>query len=274
VDYHFPPGVALRLPAGAGLDMDSHYANRSAMTISGEAYANLHFADPAEVKHVAEVLFLNNTDIELPPQKVTTLTKTFTFAARTNIFVLFSHAHEHMTEFKVEVVGGPRNGEVVYVAYDWAHPPILKIDPPLVLEPGQGLKLAATYNNWTNRTILFGPLSEDEMMILTGSYYETSATVVEANEASAPPPAFALEQNFPNPFNPETAIRYSLPQPAEVDLAVYDVSGRLIAVLAQGRQTAGSHKISWNARHLPSGIYFVKLRTAEFQATRKMLLVR
>lgn len=274
LNYHFPPGVALRLPAGTGIDLNSHYANRSTTTIPGEAYANLHYADPAKVTHIAEILNLNNTSINLPPQKVTTLTRTFMFGTRLAIFQLFSHAHEHMTEFKVEVVGGPRNGEVVYIAYDWEHPPILKIDPPLILEAGQGLKVNATYNNWTTRTIRFGLLSQDEMMILFGYYYEMSTTAVERQDATAVPPAFALDQNYPNPFNPATTINYRLPEAAEVEVAIYDVSGKLLSVLVHALQNAGTHKIIWEAHGVAAGMYFVKMRTREFQATRKILLLR
>ena len=59
----------------------------------------------------------------------------------------------------------------MYIAYDWEHPPILELDPPLTLEPGQGLRLEATYDNNTTRTLRFGLLSVDEMMILFGAYY-------------------------------------------------------------------------------------------------------
>lgn len=274
LNYHFPPGVALRLPAGTGIDLNSHYANRATTVIPGEAYANLHYADPAKVKHIAEILNLNNTSINLPPQKVTTLTRTFNFGERLAIFQLFSHAHEHMTEFKVEVVGGPRNGEVVYIAYDWEHPPILKIDPPLILEAGQGLKVSATYNNWTTRTIRFGLLSQDEMMILFGYYYKMSTTAVATDAPMALPEAFALEQNYPNPFNPETTIKYYLPQASQVEVAIYDIAGKLLVLLVHETQNAGTHKTVWNARGAPSGMYFVKMRAKEFQATRKILLLR
>jgi len=284
LNYHFPPGVALRIPAGTGIDLNSHYANRSTTTITGEAYANLHFADPAKVQDVAEVLSLNNTNFSLPPQKVTTLTRTFTFSERRHIFQLFSHAHEHMTEFKVEVAGGPRHGEVVYVAYDWAHPPILKIDPPLVLEAGQGLKLIVTYNNWTTRTLGFGLLSQDEMMILFGYFYKSSTTAVETDEVSTLSQSFALEQNYPNPFwseatsrfagNPATTISYILPKSAGVEVAIYDVFGKLVSVLVRATQSAGAHKIIWDARGAASGMYFVKMRAGEFQAARKILLLR
>jgi hypothetical protein len=274
LNYHFPPGVALRIPAQTGIDLNSHYANRSTAIIPGEAYANLHYADPAKVKYIAEILNLNNTNINLPPQKVTTLTRTFTFGERMAIFQLFSHAHEHMTEFKAEVVGGPRNGEVVYIAYDWEHPPILKIDPPLILEAGQGLKVSATYNNWTTRTLRFGLLSQDEMMILFGYYYSLSTTAVATEAAITLPQAFVLEQNYPNPFNPATTISYGLPKPAEVEVAIYDVSGKLLAVLVRATQNAGAHKIIWNAAGAAAGMYFVKMRVGEFQATRKILLLR
>ena len=169
--YHYPPGVAMRIPADAGFDINAHYVNRSSEIIQGEIYANLHTVDSSQVEHVAERLFMNNVDIDLPPNATTTLNKTFVVDKKVQIFQLFSHAHEHMTEFRVFIDGGPRDGELVYIAYDWEHPPILELNPTLTLEAGQGLRLQATYNNDTNSTINFGFLSSDEMMILFGAYY-------------------------------------------------------------------------------------------------------
>ena len=169
--YHYPPGVAMRIPADAGFDINAHYVNRSSEIIQGEIYANLHTVDSSQVEHVAERLFMNNVDINLPPNATTTLNKTFVVDKKVQIFQLFSHAHEHMTEFRVCIDGGPRDGEFVYIAYDWEHPPILELNPTLTLEAGQGLRLQATYNNDTNSTINFGFLSSDEMMILFGAYY-------------------------------------------------------------------------------------------------------
>ena len=169
--YHYPPGVAMRIPADAGFDINAHYVNRSSEIIQGEIYANLHTVDSSQVEHVAERLFMNNVDINLPPNATTTLNKTFVVDNKVQIFQLFSHAHEHMTEFRVFIDGGPHDGELVYIAYDWEHPPILELNPTLTLEAGQGLRLQATYNNDTNSTINFGFLSSDEMMILFGAYY-------------------------------------------------------------------------------------------------------
>jgi len=176
LNYSFPRGVALRLPPMRGLDMNVHYVNRGTEPTVGEVYANLHLAEPSAVEHIADILFLSHENFALPPHQVTTLTRGFVFAERTHIFQLFSHAHEHLREFRATVVGGPRNGELVYVARDWAHPPILQLDPPLVLESGDGLRLDVTYDNWTDRTLRFGLLSTDEMMILFGYSYTDSGT--------------------------------------------------------------------------------------------------
>jgi len=171
-DYAFPPGVAMRLPKDTLLDLNSHYINRTSQSTTGEVYVNLHFADPAEVEHEARLFALNNLSLALPAGQVTTLEREFLFEERTHVLQLISHAHEKMVEFRVELVGGERDGELTYIAYDWEHPPVLDFDPPLVIESGQGFKLKTTYDNWTDADIRFGFLSTDEMMILFGIYYE------------------------------------------------------------------------------------------------------
>lgn len=171
MSYQFPPGVGLRLPAGIQLDLNAHYVNRTDEVRQGEVHVNLNRIDEAAVAHEAKVLFLTNDDINLPPGKVTTLRRTFEVEERMHLFQLFSHAHQFMTEFRVELVGGARDGDLIYITSDWEHPPILELTPPLVLNPGDGFRLVTTYNNTTNRTLNFGLLSEDEMMILFGYYY-------------------------------------------------------------------------------------------------------
>lgn len=172
MNYHYPEGVALKYEAGRGLDLNSHYANKTDEVITGEVYANFHTIPASEVQHVAEILNLNNQSFNLPAGKETTLTREYTFNERRHIFQLFSHAHEHMTEFRVYQVGGDQDGELLYISYDWEHPPILELDPPHVLEAGEGLRLEATYNNWEDRDLGFGLRSSDEMMILFGAFYK------------------------------------------------------------------------------------------------------
>ena len=170
-DYEFPKGVALRLPANTGLDLNTHYVNRGEEAFEGEVYMNLHTIEKADVEHEAKIINFNSTDIELPPNKITTLTRDFRATEKMNIFQLFSHSHEKTVEFRVEIAGGNRDGELLYISYDWEHPPVMKFDPPLVVKRGETIRLKATYDNWTDETVTFGLRSTDEMMILFGAYY-------------------------------------------------------------------------------------------------------
>ncbi len=88
------------------------------------------------------------------------------------------------------------------------------------------------------------------------------------------PSGFRLDQNYPNPFNPETNISFSLPKTVFMQLLVYDVSGKMVATLADGIFEAGSHTVSFNGSALSSGAYFYTLQTDGFVSTKKMILVK
>jgi hypothetical protein len=98
-----------------------------------------------------------------------------------------------------------------------------------------------------------------------------SGTVSNENDRKL---VFNLEQNFPNPFNPTTSIRYSVPAAGHVKLSVYDMLGREVAVPVNGRQAAGIYTNSFDASSLASGIYLYRLEHAGKVMTRKMLLVK
>jgi hypothetical protein len=93
-------------------------------------------------------------------------------------------------------------------------------------------------------------------------------------ESSGFPNEFQLHQNYPNPFNPTTSISYRLPSASSVRLAVYDMLGREVAVLVDGRKEAGNHIANFNASRLTSGVYFYRLTADGFQDTKQMVLVR
>ena len=105
------------------------------------------------------------------------------------------------------------------------------------------------------------------------------STGVAPAAATGAPVAFALLPNYPNPFNPETVVRFSLPQRARVWLAVYDVRGRRVATLLHGSRNAGTHSLRWNGRDAsgraaPSGVYLLEMQSGSFHAVRKIVLVR
>ncbi len=81
------------------------------------------------------------------------------------------------------------------------------------------------------------------------------------------PEDFRLEQNFPNPFNPSTTIRYQVPVGSDVKMVVLDVLGQEIATLVDGREEPGTRSIRWNAGGLASGVYFYRLQVCPLDAT-------
>lgn len=85
---------------------------------------------------------------------------------------------------------------------------------------------------------------------------------------------FELAQNYPNPFNPSTNIAFALTNAGEVRLEIFNALGQKVATLVNGRMAAGQHTIAWEARDVPSGLYFYKLEAAAYKQTRKMVLMK
>ncbi len=88
------------------------------------------------------------------------------------------------------------------------------------------------------------------------------------------PLAFALRAPVPNPFNPTTTLAFTLPETGPVNLAVYDLRGRLVTQLLNGMLARGEHKIVLEAAGEPSGVYIARLGTERGQSTQKLLLVK
>ena len=110
--------------------------------------------------------------------------------------------------------------------------------------------------------------------------YNTDYTT-DVAEATTPalPEQFLLSQNYPNPFNPTTTFEFALPKPARVTLRIYNLRGQEIRTLVDAQKAAGRHRVTWNGedRHgnrVASGVYVYQLKTEEFVATRKLILLR
>jgi len=88
------------------------------------------------------------------------------------------------------------------------------------------------------------------------------------------PAEFALEQNFPNPFNPETAIRFQITDYGRVRLVVYDLLGRQVATLVDEYRDRGTYSVKFDASNLASGTYIYRLTASGLTATRRMMLVK
>ncbi|MCH8327546.1 MAG: tandem-95 repeat protein [Candidatus Marinimicrobia bacterium] len=107
----------------------------------------------------------------------------------------------------------------------------------------------------------------------------TMPLVLALNNRSGVPESFALHQNYPNPFNPTSTIRFDLPETSDLELVIYDMRGRRIAILSQGSVPAGYHQVVWNGRdrfgrNAPSGIYIARMVTPSYTKAIKMVLLK
>ncbi|MBD3233545.1 MAG: T9SS type A sorting domain-containing protein [candidate division Zixibacteria bacterium] len=107
----------------------------------------------------------------------------------------------------------------------------------------------------------------------TSSAFE-SIEVNREGEGEAIPTQYSLSQSYPNPFNANTNIAFELPEESVVSLEVYNLLGQKLATLADGKKAAGRYVVSWDASSYSSGVYFYRLTTENFSATKRMSLIK
>ena len=100
-----------------------------------------------------------------------------------------------------------------------------------------------------------------------------------STEENLIPNEYALHQNFPNPFNPTTTIRYDLPNEEDVSIIIFDVTGRNIRSLINQNQSAGYHRIQWDAKNdlgepVSAGMYIYILYAGDHRSVKKMVLLK
>ncbi|UCC43526.1 MAG: S8 family peptidase [Candidatus Zixiibacteriota bacterium] len=129
------------------------------------------------------------------------------------------------------------------------------------------------------------PAGENQLVTIEGNYEVVSATASDADHRSLAlavkgagetglPDDYFLAQNYPNPFNPVATIAFGLPTASEVKLEVYNVLGRKVTTIIDGRLEAGYHSVQWDATSVASGLYFYRMTAGEFVEARKMLLLK
>lgn len=112
-----------------------------------------------------------------------------------------------------------------------------------------------------------------------GIWWQTVGIEDDQTGGSLVPRAFAIGQNFPNPFNPSTTLFYEVPKASRVELVVYDIHGRKVRSLVAGHREAGQHSVTWDGRNedgvrVASGIYLYRFSSERFAETRKMVLLK
>jgi beta-xylosidase len=129
----------------------------------------------------------------------------------------------------------------------------------------------------------FTGIGTDKLFQLQWLYFkakgDTTSTAVTEPQGSLLPKRFDIEQNFPNPFNPSTIIRYSLPRSTHAVVTVYDMLGTKVRTLVSSLENAGEHAVVWDGRDdrdktVASGVYFYRLEAGDWKTQKKMVLLR
>ena len=169
--FTFPAGVALKIPPATALDLNAHYFNKQSTSLTGENYINMYTVPQASVVKEAQSIDFGNYNFSIPANSRKTIITNFTFPKAVTVITLTSHFHKLGEKFQIRILGGTRNGEVVYENTDWEHPLVINLTTPIQLKSGEGLTSVVTYNNTTNKVVNWGLTSEDEMNIIFGYYY-------------------------------------------------------------------------------------------------------
>ena len=129
-----------------------------------------------------------------------------------------------------------------------------------------------------NKTVTVKAFDQDGQVSRPDENVSVRVRLMPATSVEEPqghlPTEFKLGHNYPNPFNPVTRIDYALPIRSDVDLHVYDVSGRHIASLVDDTQPAGEYTASWRADDVPSGVYVYTLNAEGFYEKKKCLVIK
>lgn len=124
-----------------------------------------------------------------------------------------------------------------------------------------------------NATVVF--LDDEATIVPSGALQGLDISLpIDDVEGGASINEFRLEQNYPNPFNPATIIEYQLPVASAVKIVIYNVAGQMITTLLDNYQSAGQHKLRFEAKDLPSGIYFYEMWTPDYAIRKKMTLLK
>lgn len=119
--------------------------------------------------------------------------------------------------------------------------------------------------------ITHNAVGNPDSVVVTGN---GTVTGIEENLLTTAPNNFIIYQNYPNPFNPKTSLIFGLPEAGKVKLLLFNSLGEEVTILFEGYKTAGYYQIEFDAKNLPSGVYFYRLQAENFVETKKMLLLK
>jgi hypothetical protein len=136
-------------------------------------------------------------------------------------------------------------------------------------------------SEWDNQNIwiAINCVSDDAFILFVDDFHVQSVVDVNVDDPIAEPMLTSLNGNYPNPFNPETTISFTLQQSGHVSLEIYNIRGQKVATVVDGNFEAGNHNVVWNGktdqnRVAGSGIYFYRMKSGDYSSTRKMIMMK
>jgi hypothetical protein len=174
-------------------------------------------------------------------------------------------------------------GWYTQMCYDLCYAPFidtisLPFDPPYVLQPNQTDTLFYIDFSCTGQglgTAMVKMFNTDNPSQYVIDTFKVQIGGVGISNISSDVEGYELMQNFPNPFNPTTKIKFSLAAAGEVSLRVFDSMGRMVREIADNlKLSAGKYSVDFNAQDLTSGVYYYTITAGDFSDTKKMLLIK
>ncbi len=297
-DIELPEGTAYFWDPNTVLDLNYHILNYSQDSIlKAEAYTNVYMRkkqDHTIEMHSDLVLYKDGfpspfSDFLIPADAQD---HTFTeaeynaFSTDTmHIWLLASHTHKYGKDFDIYIrEPGGTKGEQLYEGfynvdysinqgfYDWEHPAVRYFNPLKKVAEKDGLIQEAVFNNYGAQEVTFGLTTADEMMLYFIQYTLDTPAVPAGSTLVPETVELGTLAVFPNPFNRQFTLAFTLPAPAPVEVGLFNLLGeKVAAVRSPSTLRDGKHFLSFDAHQLPSGVYLLQLRVANKIHTRKLM---
>lgn len=218
-------------------------------------------------------VYVYNKDFELETMVIAPLVETMMFPV--NMVDLNKDGHPDLflgdlsSKGSLYIIFGPLSGDIDLGVVS----PNIRIDGDYSSE-GLGLAAeAADFDNDSTMDLAVGGLGNwrGEIKIFYNFLFNYSAV---GNGGGEMVTEYSLSQNYPNPFNPTTTIDFTIPQDGQVRIVVLNMLGQKVVSLTNRHYPSGQHSIIWDASHMSSGIYFYCIESRDFNAMRKMVLMK
>ncbi len=251
----------------------------SKVVVSGHSQGSGHALYLAKQHTCARLIMFSGADdystyYDLPPGWISWKSKT-----PLNDFYSFLHLEDDVIPYSIQykivkALGMMSNGDdstiVDNKASPYQHSHLLYTDAKPRFQINSATHDATVGDFFTPRNSSGGLLFDPVWKYMLTNQISTGIQGTSVEK----PDRLALYQNYPNPFNPTTIISYSIDRAQHVSLKVYDILGRTVTTLIDGRQTTGLHHVRFNASHLASGLYIYRLQADTKVITKKMMVIK